>query len=134
MNHRSLAFRLAVWYALLLSATFALVGTAMCYGLEQYLRTSLRDSLQRRSVQVQQILAQAPSGVADRAIAEAIETRVAPEFISRFVRVTRAPQVVVYRAAAPADRASILPRYHPRASPGRSPGWCVRWRPPTDGC
>ena len=29
MNHRSLAFRLAVWYALLLSATFALVGAGM---------------------------------------------------------------------------------------------------------
>lgn len=117
MNHRSLAFRLAVWYALLLSATFALVGTAMCYGLEQYLRTGLRDSLRRRSVQVQQILAQAPAGVADGAIAEAIETRVAPEFINRFVRVTRAPQVVVYRAAAPADQSFDPAEIPPQTEP-----------------
>ena len=48
MNYRSLAFRLAVWYALLLSATFALIGTGMFYGLEQYLRSNLRDSLRRR--------------------------------------------------------------------------------------
>src|SRR5664279_2213369 len=41
MNHRSLAFRLAVWYALLLSATFALVGAGMFYGLARYLRSSL---------------------------------------------------------------------------------------------
>jgi len=104
MNHRSLAFRLAVWYALLLSATFALVGAGMFYGLGQYLRASLADSLRRRSTQVEQILAQAPAGVADAAIAEAIETRVAPEFNNRFVRVTRAPGQLVYRSGPPADR------------------------------
>jgi heavy metal sensor kinase len=107
MNYRSLAFRLAVWYALLLSATFALVGTGMFYGLEQYLRSSLRDSLRRRSVQVEQILEQAPAGISDGAIAEAIDTRVAPEFNNRFVRVTRAPATLVYRAGEPADRSFI---------------------------
>ena len=107
MNYRSLAFRLAVWYALLLSATFALVGTGMFYGLEQYLRSSLRDSLRRRSIQVEQILEQAPAGISDSAIAEAIDTRVAPEFNSRFVRVTRAPATLVHRAGEPADRSFI---------------------------
>jgi hypothetical protein len=58
MNHRSLAFRLAVWYAVLMSLTFALVGAGIFYGLTQYVRSSLGDSLRRRSVQVEQILAQ----------------------------------------------------------------------------
>jgi heavy metal sensor kinase len=118
MNHRSLAFRLSVWYALLLSATFALVGAAMSYGLEQYLRANLRDSLRRRSIQVQQILAQAPAGVADAAVAEAIETRVAPEFNNRFVRVTRAPQTLVYHAGAPADQS-----FNPAAVPPQTEPW-----------
>jgi heavy metal sensor kinase len=104
MNHRSLAFRLAVWYALLLSATFSLVGVGMFYGLEQYLRSNLRDSLRRRSVQVEQILRQAPADISDKAIGAAIDTRVAPEFNNRFVRVTRAPAVAVYRSGEPADR------------------------------
>jgi heavy metal sensor kinase len=104
MNHRSLAFRLAVWYALLLSATFALVGIGMFYGLDQYLRASLRDSLRRRSLQIEQILQQAPAAVSDSAIAEAINTRVSPEFNNRFVRVTRAPVTPVYRSGEPADR------------------------------
>jgi heavy metal sensor kinase len=104
MNHRSLAFRLAVWYALLLSATFVLIGTGMFYGLEQYLRSSLGDSLRRRSVQVEQILAQAPANASDAFIAAAIETRVAPEFNNRFVRVTRAPALVIYHSGLPADR------------------------------
>jgi len=91
MNHRSLAFRLAAWFALLMSATFALVGTGMFYGLTQYVRSSLTDSLRRRSVQVEQILQQAPAGVTDAEVADSINTRVAPDFNNRFVRVTRAP-------------------------------------------
>jgi heavy metal sensor kinase len=120
MNHRSLAFRLAAWYALLLSAIFALVGAAMFYGLEQYLRSNLRDSLQRRSTQVEQILAQAPADTANAAIAAAIETRVAPAFNNRFVRVTRAPAVMIYRSGPPADHS-----FDPRAVPPIAGPWPV---------
>ena len=104
MNHRSLAFRLAVWYALLLSATFALVGAGMYFALTQYLRSSLSDSLHRRSLQVEQILQGAASTSASQQITDQIETRIAPEFNNRFVRVTRAPQLLLYRSGAPADR------------------------------
>ena len=104
MNDRSLAFRLAVWYALLMSATFALVGMAMFYGLEQYLRAGLADSLRRRSTQIEQILAQVSAVSTQADIAEAIETRVAPEFKNRFVRVTRAPGEVIFRSGMPGDR------------------------------
>jgi heavy metal sensor kinase len=121
MNHRSLAFRLAVWYALLLSATFALVGTGMFYGLEQYLRSSMRDSLRRRLVQVEQILAQAPTGVTDAAIADSINTRVAPDFNNRFVRVTRAPAALVYRSGPPADRS-----FDPQAVPLLTGAWPLK--------
>jgi heavy metal sensor kinase len=113
MNHRSLAVRLAVWYALLMSATFALIGTGMFYGLEQYLRSNLGDSLRRRSAQIEQILAQAPEATSNGAIAASIDTRVAPEFNNRFVRVTRAPADLVYRSGPPSDRsfdpAAVLP-------------------------
>jgi len=103
VNHRSLAFRLAVWYALLLSATFALVGTGMYYGLDHYLRSRLSDSLRRRSEQVEQILQDAPPGTSDAQIGRSIDTRVAPEFNNRFVRITRAPAAAVYRSGTPAD-------------------------------
>jgi heavy metal sensor kinase len=104
MNPRSLAFRLAVWYALLLSATFAIVGFGTFYGLGQYLRSNLRDSVQRRSQQVEQLLQQAPADIAEASIADAINTRLAPEYNSRYVRITRAPATTVYRSGAPADR------------------------------
>jgi len=123
VNHRSLAFRLVVWYALLLSATFALIGTALFYGLEQYLRTGIADSLRRRSLQVEQILAQLPASAGAAAISDAIETRVAPEFNNRFVRVTRAPQELVFRSGLPADRSFDPAVIAPLPLPW--PGWCA---------
>jgi heavy metal sensor kinase len=104
MNYRSLAFRLGALYTLLLSATFALVGTGTFYGLQQYLRSNLRDSLSRRSTQVEQILMQASVDATDNSIVREIDTRIAPEFNNRFVRVTREPATLVYRSGPPADR------------------------------
>jgi heavy metal sensor kinase len=121
MNHRSLAFRLAVWYALLLRATFTLVGAGMFYGLERYLQSSLGDSLRRRSSQIEQILREAPADTSAAAIGEAIEIRVAPEFNNRFVRVTRAPAELLYRSRAPADRS-----FDPASLPAPSSPWPAR--------
>jgi heavy metal sensor kinase len=121
MNYRSLASRLAVWYALLLSATFALVGTGMFYGLEQYLRASLRDSLRRRSAQIVQILARAQPGIPDEAIAGSIENRIAPEFNNRFVRISRASAGLIYRSGSPADRS-----FDPLAVPPVSHTWPLK--------
>ena len=104
MNHRSLAFRLGAWYTLLLSAIFVLVGTGTFYGLQQYLHANLRDSLRRRSTQVEQILIRAPADATNSAIAREIEIRIAPEFNNRFVRVMRVPAIPVYHSGPPADR------------------------------
>jgi hypothetical protein len=76
MNPRSLSFRLGAWYTLLLSGTFVLVGTGTFFGLQHYLRSNLRDTLGRRSAQVEQILVQAPADAADRTIDQTIETAI----------------------------------------------------------
>ena len=74
MNHRSLAFRLGAWYTLLLSATFVLVAAGTFFGLQHYLRSNLRDSLSRRSTQVEQILIESPADGPTSTIAQEIET------------------------------------------------------------
>jgi len=89
---------------MLLGATFVLLGAATFYGLKHYLQSSLDDVLARRSTQVEQILAGAPADATDDWIAREVETRVAAEFNSRFVRITRVPDRLVYRSRAPADR------------------------------
>jgi heavy metal sensor kinase len=104
VNPRSLAFRLSAWYALILSATFTIVGIGVFYGLSQYLRSELRESAERRSQQIEQLLLRSGVGVSDAAIAADVSTRLAPEYNNRYVRVTRAPSVVAYRSGAPADQ------------------------------
>jgi heavy metal sensor kinase len=103
MNHRSLPFRLGAWYTLLLSATFILVGAGTFFGLQHYLRSNLRDSLSRRSTQIEQMLIESPAQGANHTIAREIDSRIAPEFNNRFVRVTRIPGNVVYRSGPPFD-------------------------------
>jgi len=103
MNHRSLAFRLGAWYTLLLSATFVLVGTGTFYGLREYLHSNLRDSLRRRSTEVEQILIQNPADTPDDAIAREIELRLAPEVNNRFVRLTRVPGKLILLSGPPSD-------------------------------
>ena len=104
MNHRSLAFRLGAWYTLLLSGTFVLVGTGTFFGLQHYLKSNLRDTLSRRSAQVEQILLHAPAQATNSTIDREIDSRVAPELNNRFVRVTRLPETLIYRSSMPADR------------------------------
>lgn len=103
MNHRSLAFRLSAWYALLLTITFAAVAAAGVYGLQHYLRLNLRDSLKRRSEQVELILQQAGEPQSPAQIAREIETRIAPEFNNRFIRITKAPGGLIYTSGPPSD-------------------------------
>jgi heavy metal sensor kinase len=104
VNPRSLVFRLGAWYTLLLSAIFILVGAGTFFALQHYLRSSLRDSLSRRSLQVEQILLEEPAQSTAGLVARDIETRIAPEFNNRFVRVTSSSGDTVYRSGPPADR------------------------------
>jgi heavy metal sensor kinase len=125
MNHRSLAFRLGAWYTLLLSATFVLVGTGTFYGLRQYLHSNIRDSLRRRSTEVEQILIQNPADMSDGAIAQEIELRLAPEVNNRFVRLTRVPGKLILLSGPPSDGSFNSFAVAARATPGATPSNAV---------
>jgi heavy metal sensor kinase len=103
MNPRSLAFRLTAWYTLFLGATFILLATVTFYGLQHYLRSNARDSLGRRATEVEQILARAPIGTADAAIAQDVELHLAPEANNRFIRITRIPGKLIFLSGPPSD-------------------------------
>lgn len=102
LNHRSLSFRLGAWYTLLLSVAFALVAAGTLYGLDHSLRSNLRDSLKRRSAQIQAILAHLPPNPSGREIEREIATRIAPEINNRFVRITQGARLL-YRSGVPGD-------------------------------
>jgi heavy metal sensor kinase len=101
MNPQSLPFRLAAWYALLLGVTFVLVGTATFYGLQHYLRSNMRDTLRRRTTEVEQILVHASAVTPADAIAQEIESHLLPELNKRFVRVSRLPDTLIFLSGPP---------------------------------
>ena len=103
MNTRSLEFRLGAWYALLMSVTFICVGAGAFFGLQRYLHGNLRDTLARRSAQIEQILVEQPLGITRESLSASIEARIAPEINNRFVRVSRIPGGLWYVSRAPAD-------------------------------
>lgn len=103
MNIRSLEFRLGAWYALLIAITFVCVGAGAFYGLQHYLRGNLRDTLKRRSAQIEQILTEHAGQFTRPQMSATIEARIAPEINSRFVRISRTPGGVWYESGAPAD-------------------------------
>ncbi|MGC1458447.1 MAG: ATP-binding protein [Steroidobacteraceae bacterium] len=103
MNLRSLPVTLGAWYALLVGVTFVAVGASAFYGLQHYLHANLRDTLRRRSTQVEQILMQLPRNVSRKSLAAEIETRIAPEINNRFVRVSDHAGDPWYLSSAPAD-------------------------------
>lgn len=121
MNRRSLTFQLGALHALLLSAAFAAAGAVSYYGLKTYLTANLQDALQRRSEQVITLLRELPTAVSRSSIAHEMEIRLAPEFNSRFIRVTRGDSDVVYLSGRPADR-SFDPLTVP-AMHQMTPGW-----------
>src|SRR5580698_6984261 len=100
MNTRSLEFRLGAWYALSMSIAFVCVGAGAFYGLQHYLHTTLRDTLTRRSAQVEQILMEQPRGMTAQSLSDSIEARIAPERNNRFVRVSRRPGAPLYTSGA----------------------------------
>ncbi len=120
MNPRSLPVTLGAWYALLVGATFVGVGTSAFFGLQHYLHANLRDTLARRSAQIEQILMQQPANVSRESLAKEIETRIAPQINNRFVRVSRRTGETWYLSRGPAD-GSFNPALV-SASLGSSPG------------
>ena len=129
MNHRSLAFRLAVWYALLLSATFALVGhsdvlwarAVPAHRPARFAATALGPGASRSSRRPRPASPMEPSPRRSR-----------PGWprnsINRFVRVTRAP--ASRRVSRRQRRRDQQLRSRRDPAPDRARGrrrrWCVR--------
>ncbi len=103
MNVRSLAFRLSLWYGLLLSVAFTLVGLTLFYGVEQFLRSNSTAALLRRALQVQSILLANADSTGQSMLARNLELQLAPEYTNRFLRITRWPSTPIYQAGPPAD-------------------------------
>ena len=104
MNARSLRFQLIAWYAGLLTGCFVLISVATYLVLQSSLVGALEDNQLRRAYQIGQLLLAEIPHQGEAGLGEQIETRYAPGFNDRFVRVTRSDGRVLYRSGPPKDQ------------------------------
>ncbi len=111
MNHRSLRFRLILWYVGLLTTVFLLFGVALYLVLRNYLETNFAQTLSRRSQQIADSLMANIDKTGDAYVADQISARYAPEKNDRFIRITRPNGTVLYASGKTTDfdPASIRP-------------------------
>ena len=101
MNTRSLKFRLVVWYALLLTAGFVLLGAAAYAALQSYLVGALETSQSRRAKQIANLVSEESSRNRLSELGAEIEARYAPGLNERYVRVSQKDGGVIYHSSSP---------------------------------
>jgi len=103
MNTHSIRFRLVVWYAGVLMATFGLLGGMTYKGLEVYLERSLGEAQTRRARQIADTLLANAGQTGETHVVNEINAWFAPETNDRFIRITRADSSQVYLSSNPRD-------------------------------
>src|SRR5690242_18801958 len=101
MNTRSLRFQLVVWYAALLAGCFIVLGTIAYLVLQNSLISALKESQWRRARQIGQLLREEVRENNLGRLGQDVETRYAPGFNDRFVRVSRRDGELIFLSKAP---------------------------------
>jgi len=118
---RSIRFRMALWYAVLLAAALVLFGAASYVGLERYLQKSLEESLVKQARSIGDVLIVNINQSGQDYVNNEITEHYSPEINGRFIRVTRADGKQVFVSGLPKDGtfdpAQVPPPQLPAAQP-----------------
>ncbi|MDB6037975.1 MAG: Integral rane sensor signal transduction histidine kinase [Verrucomicrobiales bacterium] len=125
MNTRSLRFQLSAWYALLFTTVFLCFGLFICAAVKHFLHNNLRNTLVRRSHQMDDLLGSLGPKSDPRELAKEVTLVFAPETSGRFIRVAdisaHDPKVLYISSTPkeatfdPADITSVSPISHEAA-------------------
>jgi len=106
VNTHSIRFRLAVWYAGLLTLLLALFGGVIYFTLEKFLERNLNEALAKDAQTIGQSWLRYVNETGPGYVASEIEEHFAPSITGRFVRLTRRSDgTVVYESNAPENGA-----------------------------
>ena len=119
MNPRSIKFQLIVWYAGLLTASFAVLGVATYLALQGSLVAALKENQLRRARQIAQLLQEEVQRQNPARVGEEVETRYEPGLNNRLVRITQRDGAQLYLSRPPRDQS-----FDPAALP--PPAWPAR--------
>ncbi len=125
MTLHSIRFRLVVWYAGLLFASYVLLGALIYAGLQAYLVRNLGLTQVQRAQQMAETLLANVDKTGEAHVVEEINSWVTPEVNNRFVRITRGDASVLYVSRDPRDmsfKAAEIPAFP-------QPVTQVTWKP-----
>jgi len=103
MNTRSLPFRMGIWVSTVLASALLLFGATVYVGVRRQLTMQLYDSLTKQSKTIGERILGAPDRGGKEYVREEINESFAPHINGRFIRVTRADGMVIYRSENPRD-------------------------------
>ncbi len=103
MITRSIRFRMALWYAALLTGALVLFGAATYLGLERYLQKSLEESLIKQARSIGDVLIVNINQSGEDYVDNEITEHYSPEINGRFIRVTRGDGKRIYVSGPPKD-------------------------------
>ena len=103
MITRSIRFRMALWYAVLLAAALVLFGAASYVGLERYLQKTLEESLVKQARSIGDVLIVNINQSGQDYVDNEITEHYSPEINGRFIRVTHANGKQIYVSGPPKD-------------------------------
>jgi heavy metal sensor kinase len=103
MNFHSLRFRMAAWYAGVLTLCLVVFGAAVYLGLARYLETTLRNSLRNDAQSIGEKLLVDVNRKGEGFITGEIN-EMSPEISGRFIRIMRADGSILYQSPAPINQ------------------------------
>src|SRR5262245_28186719 len=101
MSTRSIRFRLTAWYAGLLTILIGLFGFFVYFTLDQFLESTLRDTLVTQAQTIGETWLREVAQNGDDYVIGEIDEHLAPRITGRFIRVTRSNGSVLYQSGAP---------------------------------
>ena len=104
MRTRSLAFRLVSFYAGVVAVAFVLLGGFTQMGTRHFLEAQLRQASERRAGLIARELLSQAGARGWGYVVEEIKARFSPEAVGRFIRVSTAGGLVLYRSDKPQDQ------------------------------
>lgn len=103
MNSRSLRFRMTAWYAGLLTLSLLVFGTSVYVGLEHYLDSGLRTNIAEEARSIGEKVLVDVDTKGEKYVVEETGENYAPEINSRFIRITRQDDSLLYQSNLPKD-------------------------------
>ena len=118
MSHRSIRFRLTIWYTAIVAVTLGAFCAAAYLGLEHYMTAELSTQLTDQANQIAHSWLQEINTSGEDYVVNEIDEHLSPQITNRFIRISRDDGSVLYQPKPPRDGSFEPARVSPAGTSG----------------